>query len=49
MIRRCALPWSGPLWLVLVANLLAAAVMGVYFWRKHPGRRRALAREPLGA
>ena len=38
-----------PLWSVLVANMLAAVVMGVYFWRKHPALRRALAREPLGA
>jgi hypothetical protein len=38
-----------PFWLVASANLLAAAVMGAYFWRKHPALRRALKREPLGA
>lgn len=38
-----------PLFWVLSGNLLAAALMGAYFWRKHPALRRALRREPLGA
>jgi hypothetical protein len=37
-----------PLGLVLVANLLAAAVMASYLWRHHPGLRRAVHRDPLG-
>lgn len=38
-----------PLWSVGCANLLAAAVMAYYFWRKYPEIKRALAEEPLGA
>ena len=38
-----------PAFWVLSANLLAALVMGRYFWRKYPGLKRALRREPLGA
>lgn len=38
-----------PVFWVLSGNLLAAAVMGGYFWRRHPALRRALHREPLGA
>jgi len=30
-----------PAWSVLVANLLAAAAMGGYLWRKHPDVRRS--------
>jgi hypothetical protein len=35
--------------LVLLANLLAAIVMGIYFWRRYPELGRALRRDPLGA
>ena len=38
-----------PLFWVLSANLLAALVMGFYFWRKHPELKQALEKEPLGA
>ena len=38
-----------PLFWVLSGNLLAAGIMGAYFWRRHPSLRRALGREPLGA
>ena len=38
-----------PLWSVGCANLLAAAVMGYYFWRKYPELKQALSEEPLGA
>ena len=38
-----------PLALVLLANLLAAIVMGIYFWRRYPELGRALRRDPLGA
>jgi hypothetical protein len=38
-----------PAWLVLGANLLAAAVMGFYFWRRYPEVRRILDAEPLGS
>lgn len=38
-----------PLWSVLIANLLAAVVMGGYLWRHHPALKRAIARLPLGA
>ena len=38
-----------PAFWVLSANLLAALVMGVYFWKKHPELKEALEREPLGA
>jgi len=37
-----------PLFWVLTGNLLATAVMGRYFWQKHPALRRGLIREPLG-
>jgi hypothetical protein len=38
-----------PAFWVLSANLVAALVMGAYFWRKHPEIKRELDREPLGA
>ncbi|HXE58363.1 MAG TPA: hypothetical protein VNK43_10205, partial [Gemmatimonadales bacterium] len=38
-----------PFWSVLVANLLATAVMGTYFWRTHPALRDGLRQVPLGA
>jgi hypothetical protein len=38
-----------PLWTVAGANLLAAVVMGAYFWRRYPELRRVLQEEPLGA
>jgi peptidoglycan/LPS O-acetylase OafA/YrhL len=38
-----------PLALVLLANLVAAIVMGIYFWRRYPELGRALRRDPLGA
>ncbi|HKV72999.1 MAG TPA: hypothetical protein VJN95_00650 [Gemmatimonadales bacterium] len=38
-----------PAFWVLSGNLLAAGVMGAYFWRRHPALRRAIGREPLGA
>lgn len=38
-----------PLWSVLIANLLAASVMGGYLWRHHPALKRAIERLPLGA
>lgn len=38
-----------PLFWVLSGNLVAAAVMGAYFWRRHPALGRALGREALGA
>lgn len=38
-----------PLWSVLIANLLAAAVMGAYLWRSHRALKRAIERLPLGA
>lgn len=37
-----------PLWTVIIANLLAAAVMVYYFWRRYPEFRRILRDEPLG-
>jgi len=37
-----------PLALVLLANLLAGAAMGLYLWRHHPALRRAVHRDPLG-
>lgn len=37
-----------PLALVLFANLLAGAAMGLYIWRHHPALRRAVHRDPLG-
>lgn len=37
-----------PWWSILAANTLAAAVMGIYFWYRHPTLVRATA-EPLGA
>jgi hypothetical protein len=38
-----------PGWQVLVANTLAAAGMGIYFWLRHPSLKRALRHEALGA
>lgn len=38
-----------PLFWVLSGNLVAAGIMGAYFWRRHPALRRALGREALGA
>jgi hypothetical protein len=38
-----------PFWTVAGANLLAAIVMGAYFWRRYPELRQALREEPLGA
>lgn len=38
-----------PTALVLFANLLAAIVMGWYFWRRYPELKRSLQRTPLGA
>ncbi|HEX5004344.1 MAG TPA: hypothetical protein VFV65_03465, partial [Gemmatimonadales bacterium] len=37
-----------PLALVLFANLVAGAAMGLYIWRHHPALRRAVHRDPLG-
>jgi lipopolysaccharide export LptBFGC system permease protein LptF len=34
---------------VLFANLLAALVMGWYFWRRYPELKRSLRRKPMGA
>jgi hypothetical protein len=38
-----------PLWTVAGANLLAALVMGGYFWLRYPELKEALREEPLGA
>jgi hypothetical protein len=38
-----------PIWSVLSANGLAAAAMGAWIWRHHPGLRSAFSRAPLGA
>ncbi len=38
-----------PQWSVLMANALAALVMGLYLWRHHPRISTALGRAPLGA
>ena len=38
-----------PLWTVAGANLLAAIVMGTYFWLKYPELKQVLREEPLGA
>ncbi len=38
-----------PLWSVLTANTLAAAVMCTWLWRRHPVLARAFAGGPLGA
>lgn len=38
-----------PLWTVAGANLLAAGVMGSYFWLRYPELKRVLREEPLGA
>ena len=38
-----------PFWKVFGANLLAGAAMGWYLLKRHPGLRRLLHREPLGA
>jgi hypothetical protein len=37
-----------PLWTVAGANLLAAGVMGAYFWVRYPELKLALREEPLG-
>jgi hypothetical protein len=37
-----------PLGLILLANAMAALVMGLYMWRHHPALRRAMRRDPLG-
>ena len=34
-------------WTIAAANLIAAAAMGVYLWRAHPGLRAELRRESL--
>ncbi len=39
-----ALAW----WSVAIGNLIAAAGMGYYLWRAHPGVRASLAARPLG-
>jgi hypothetical protein len=36
-------------WNVLTGNLLAAAAMGVYLWRQHPGIRRDLETHGTGS
>lgn len=38
-----------PMWTVVAANLLAAAAMGAYFWRRYPELGDILRKEPLGA
>lgn len=38
-----------PMWSVLTANILAAAAMGWYVWRRHPRLRSAFRGSPLGA
>lgn len=38
-----------PIWTVAGANLLAAGVMGAYFWLKYPELKQVLREEPLGA
>lgn len=38
-----------PFWAVLGANTLAAILMGVYLWRRHPALRRSIEETPLGA
>jgi hypothetical protein len=38
-----------PLWTVAGANLLAAVVMGAYFWLRYPELKQVLHDEPLGA
>lgn len=38
-----------PAWSVLVANLLAAAAMVSYLWRKSPALRQVMGRAPSGA
>lgn len=38
-----------PLWTVVTANLLAAAVMMAYFWRRYAELGSILREEPLGA
>lgn len=37
-----------PLWTVLVANTLAAAVMGWWLYRRHPALKAAFQSSPLG-
>ncbi len=38
-----------PIWKTLVANTLAALVMGWYLWKHHPALRAAIKKVPLGA
>jgi len=38
-----------PIWTVVAANLLAAAAMAAYFWRRYPELGGILRKEPLGA
>jgi hypothetical protein len=38
-----------PLWTVAGANLLAAFMMGAYFWLRYPELKQVLREEPLGA
>jgi hypothetical protein len=38
-----------PMWSVLTANLLAAAAMAWYLWRRHPRLRSVYRSVPLGA
>jgi len=37
-----------PFWTVIVANTIAAVVMGLYLWRTHPAFRESMASTPLG-
>lgn len=37
-----------PLWTVAGANLLAAGVMGAYFWLRYPELKQVMREEPLG-
>lgn len=37
------IPW----WMIVIANLVAGVVMGIYLWRAHPALRREIARESL--
>lgn len=38
-----------PFWSILSANTLAAAAMGLYFYRRHPELKAAYQSEPLGS
>ena len=37
-----------PFWTVIVANTIAAVVMGLYLWRTHPSFRESMLSTPLG-